>query len=133
MSAEQNQWQEIGFRSSSEGFDLLLRSDAELEDQSKLDLVVLDGNGVTEFVMDKDKARQAFDHPTVTPEVVETITPVDPWDEALDALNGLPIEDKMWAIRKVERIRKGGKIGAVLLLETVKSQATPAKGRLAAA
>lgn len=125
MSAEDMDWQEIDFRSTSEGYDVSLRYIKALEQEKKLGLIVTSITGIeVNLIFPQDKALEAFNHPTVTPAIQNALTEneVSLWDEALDEYNRLKPEDKAWALHKAEKIAQGGKIGSTLLLATARKQ-----------
>jgi len=125
MSVEDSYSHEIKYRSTSEGYDLLLRSNEQLETQRKLGLIVLDEKGITELVMDKDEAEEAFDHPSVTPGIKDLASPPDPWDEVLDAYNNLEALAKQKAMKRFERIVESGAVAPIILLTEVQRVSTP--------
>ncbi|HXY17838.1 MAG TPA: hypothetical protein VEH48_00230 [Candidatus Nitrosopolaris sp.] len=115
-------WQELSeldHRTTPYGLDLTLR-DVPSEDQ--LGILAMDAEGVTEIIMDTSAALEAYSHPSVTPGLETAQSEINPWDVALDSINGLPERVRTATMEDVKRVARGKRIGPVVLLTAAEVQ-----------
>lgn len=112
-----SQWQELDYRPTHYGLDLILRRDAQ---QGQSEILVFDDEGATELILSDEKAIEAFTHPSVTPGLEPDKGNHSPWDAALDAYNGLSVDAQEKAMNKFTKYVESGAVAPTILLDAVK-------------
>ncbi len=116
---EQMRWEELDYRPTHYGVDIILRRNSK---EGRFSILAFDSEGAQEFVLSQKKALDAFSHPSVTPGLESATPEKNPWDKALDELNDLQPEDKEWAMRNFDRVRQGYISAPTILLDSVRLQ-----------